>query len=129
MRPGEHATRALWINYASQTMCGAPVIPASARPTMIGSGRRQRGAAVTRGVAMFEFEDPRVLRWFALLISLVIEAAAFWYGGVNVDPNASFATNLLLKAQSAGAWTWLGWVSFTLTWLWLELVRLPFINS
>jgi hypothetical protein len=78
---------------------------------------------------MFEFEDPRVLRWFALIISLAIEAGAFWYGGVNVDPNASFATNLVLKAQSAGAWTWLGWVSFTLTWLWLELVRLPFINA
>jgi len=74
---------------------------------------------------MFEFEDPRVLRWFALAISLAIEAGAFWYGGVNVDANASFATNLILKAQSAGAWTWLGWVSFTLTWAATAMAAAP----
>ncbi len=78
---------------------------------------------------MFEFEDPRVLRWLALIVSLAIEAAAFWFGGAPGDPNASFLSNIVLKAGSAGAWTWLGWVSFSLTWLWLELARLPFINA
>src|SRR5262245_60104450 len=77
---------------------------------------------------MFEFEDPRFLRWLALFVSLTIEAAAFWFGGPPSDPNLSFAGNLLLKADSAGSWTWLGWVSFSLLWLWVELVRLPFLG-
>lgn len=78
---------------------------------------------------MFEFEDPRFLRWLALAASLTIEATAFWFGGPPSDPTQSFASNLLLKAESAGSWTWLGWVSFSLTWLWVELVRLPFLGS
>ncbi len=78
---------------------------------------------------MFELEDPRFVRWLALGVSLAIEAAAFWFGGPESNPQASFVTNLLMKAESASAWTWLGWVSFSLTWLWVELARLPFANS
>ena len=78
---------------------------------------------------MFEFEDPRFVRWMALTVSLAVEAAAFWFGGPQSDPSASFAANLAMKAESAGSWTWLGWVSFSLTWLWIELARLPFANS
>lgn len=77
---------------------------------------------------MFEFEDPRFLRWLALTVSLAIEAAAFWFGGPPSDPNQSFTVNLITKAESAGSWTWLGWVSFSLLWLWVELVRLPFLG-
>lgn len=78
---------------------------------------------------MFEFEDPRFVRWLALGLSLAIEATAFWFGGPRSDPNADFLANLMMKTESAESWTWLGWVSFSLTWLWIELARLPFANS
>ena len=77
---------------------------------------------------MFELEDPRFLRWLALSVSLTIEAAAFWFGGPASDPSQSFASNLALKAESADSWTWLGWVSFSMLWLWIEIVRLPFLG-
>jgi len=78
---------------------------------------------------MLVFRSLRFLRWFALAISLALEAAAFWFGGPASDPSQSFAANLLLKAQSAWSWTWLGWVSFSLTWLWIELARVPFLGG
>lgn len=78
---------------------------------------------------MLAFRSLRFLRWLALTVSLIIEATAFWLGGPPSDPNQSFAANLFIKAQSAESWTWLGWVSFSLTWLWIELARLPFLGA
>jgi hypothetical protein len=71
----------------------------------------------------------RFFRWLTLLVSLAIEAFAFWYGGPQGDPQASLLSNLTLKAESAGSWAWLGWVSFSLTWLCLELAHYPFANG
>jgi len=49
---------------------------------------------------MFEFEDPRLIRWLALFASLAIEGAAFWFGGPSSDPNQGFASNLVMKARA-----------------------------
>ena len=63
------------------------------------------------------------LRWIALALSLVIEAVVFWVAGPLADPDATFLSNLSMKAASAASWTWLGFVSLSLAWLFPELAR------
>lgn len=71
----------------------------------------------------------RLFRWFVLLISLTIEAIAFWFGGPLGDPSAGFTANLLVKAQSASSWIWVGWVAFTLAWLFPEIAHALYSNG
>ena len=71
----------------------------------------------------------KYVRWIALLISLAIEAIAFWIIGPQVDPNLSFTNQILVKATNAESWTLVGWVSLSLAWLWAEIVRSVYING
>lgn len=73
------------------------------------------------------FSRLRYLRWCALLISLTIEAIVFWFAGPHTEPDLGFWQSVWLKAQSGVAWTWVGWVSFSLFWLTHELVRALYI--
>lgn len=71
----------------------------------------------------------RHFRWVTLIISLIIEALAFWYGGPPSDPGAALSANLLVKLASPAAWMWVGWASLTLAWMWAELAHLVYSNG
>lgn len=73
--------------------------------------------------------NARYLRWLTLLISLAVEAAAFWYGGPPSDPQRSILGSIALKAASPVSWIWVGWAAFTLAWLIPEFVHFLYANG
>ena len=75
------------------------------------------------------FKRARYLRWLALLISVVVEATAFWFGGPQGDPQAGLLANIITKMNSASAWTWVGWASLSMAWLWTELAFVFYSNG
>jgi hypothetical protein len=75
--------------------------------------RGERGGVLRSG---------RYLRWLTLLVSLVVECAAFWIGGPPADPQAGLGAAIALKAADPQSWIWVGWAAFTLAWLFPEIV-------
>ncbi len=67
------------------------------------------------------FKQTRYFRWVILLLTVVVEAAAFWFGGTPVDPAMTFTQTVTEKLRDPVSWTWVGWASLSMAWLWAEL--------
>ncbi len=71
----------------------------------------------------------RYFRWAILLITLLVEAAAFWFGGPRSAPDATLSQSIILKLGHPMSWTWVGWVSLSMAWLWAELAMSFYTNG
>ena len=67
------------------------------------------------------FKRARYFRWGLLLITLMVEALAFWFGGPQSAPDSTLNQSIILKLGHPMSWTWVGWVSLSMAWLWAEL--------
>lgn len=75
------------------------------------------------------FKQTRYFRWLILLFTVVVEAFAFWYGGAPVDPALTFSQAVTEKLRDPIAWTWVGWASLSMAWLWAELAFVFFSDG
>ena len=67
------------------------------------------------------FKRARYFRWAILLITLVVEAMAFWFGGPQSAPNSTLTVAIIQKLQHPMSWIWVGWASLSMAWFWAEL--------
>lgn len=75
------------------------------------------------------FKKARYLRWGVLLATLFVEILAFWIGGPAGSPNSSFSETLVKKLMHPMSWTWVGWASLSMAWLWAEVAFLFYANG
>ncbi|GJL92987.1 MAG: hypothetical protein DHS20C04_26460 [Hyphococcus sp.] len=64
-----------------------------------------------------------------MLISLAVEAGAFWFGGPASDPGSGFLQNAAAKMHSVSSWGWAGLASLSMAWLWAELASVFYANG
>ena len=75
------------------------------------------------------FKRTRYFRWAILLLTVVVEAIAFWIGGGPTDPALTFTEAIAEKLRNPTSWTWVGWASLSMAWLWAELAFVFFSNG
>ncbi len=67
------------------------------------------------------FKRARYFRWVILLVTLIVEGAAFWFGGPQSGLDSTLTQSIILKLNHPMSWTWVGWASLSMAWLWAEL--------
>ena len=75
------------------------------------------------------FKQTRYFRWAILLVTIAVEALAFWLGGRTADSSLSLAEGVLMKLRDPVSWIWVGWASLSMAWLWAELAFVFFSNG
>lgn len=75
------------------------------------------------------FKNARHLRWGILLVTLIVEALAFWFGGPPGVAGATLLETITQKFLHPMSWTWVGWASLSMAWLWVELAFTFFSNG
>lgn len=63
----------------------------------------------------------RYFRWAILLVTLLVEAAAFWFGGPERSAGSTLTQAIFEKLGDPMSWAWVGWASLSMAWLWGEL--------
>jgi len=75
------------------------------------------------------FKRARYFRWVILLLTVLVEVMAFWYGGPQTEQTLEFSEAVLRKLQHPSSWIWVGWASLSMAWLWAELAFIFYPNG